>query len=262
MNILFIGDIVGEPGRKAVAALLPGLREKWNLDCVIANGENAAGGLGLTPRLAKEIFRGGCDAITLGDHVWDRPEIMDYLDEEPRIVRPLNFPDGAPGRGWCVVETSGGEKIGIINLLGRVFMRYNVRCPFLGLQSAADSLKERGVRVIFADMHAEATSEKIALGWFADGKVSAVVGTHTHVQTSDERVLPAGTAYITDAGMTGPHDSVIGQNKDKIIRRFLTSMPLRFETAREDVRLNGVRITVDGQTGKASGISRVRENMG
>ncbi len=262
MKILFIGDVVGEPGRKAVGEWVPVLREEEGVEGIIVNGENAAGGMGLTPRLAKELFRYGADVITLGDHAWDRQEIMDYLQEEERLLRPLNFPEGAPGRGWIILELANGNKIGIINLLGRVFMRYNVECPFRALEKAVKKIKAEGVGNIVVDMHTEATSEKVALGWFIDGQVSAVVGTHTHVQTADERILPKGTAYITDVGMTGAHDSVIGQNKQKIIQRFLTMIPSRFEVAKGDIRLNGVIIDIDEQTGLSRSIKRIQKHSG
>lgn len=260
MKILFIGDIVGEPGREAVSSLLDDIKQGHQIDFVIANAENAAGGAGLIPRLADKLFESGCDVLTMGDHVWDKPELQEYLSEKPNIVRPANFPDDSPGRGWCLVESSSGEKIGIINLLGRVFMRYNVDCPFKKLEAIVKDLR-RQTKNIIVDMHAEATSEKIALGLFIDGQVSAVVGTHTHVQTADEKVLPQGTAYITDLGMTGPHDSVIGQNKEKIIRRFLTSMPVKFDVAEGDVRLNGAVIDIDEETGLARQITRIQRRV-
>ena len=260
MKILFIGDVVGEPGREAVKKLLPALREEYSADLVVANGENAAAGAGLTPRIADELFKSGCDVLTSGDHIWDRGEIREYIEKSSILLRPANFPDGAPGKGFCVVESSSGEKVGIINLLGRVFMRYNVNCPFREVKKIIENIK-REARVILVDMHAEATSEKIALSWFIDGQVSAMVGTHTHVATADEAILPGGTAYITDLGMTGPHDSVIGQNKDRIVEHFLTSMPSKFEVATKDVRLNGVVIDIDEATGKAKAITRVQRKL-
>ncbi len=259
MNILCIGDIVGRPGREAVGGLLPKLKEEFQIDLTIVNAENSAGGAGITPRIANQLFKMGCDVITLGDHVWDKREIYEYLNETKNIIRPLNFPSGAPGKGWCIAETASRVKIGIINLLGRVFMRYNVTCPFQELKTVVDQIHKQTPNII-VDMHAEATSEKIALGLFIDGQVSAIVGTHTHVPTADERVLPKGTAYITDLGMTGPHDSVIGQNKEAIIQRFLMSMPSKFQVAVEDVRLNGVIVEIDSQTGLASGIKRIRRS--
>lgn len=261
MRILCVGDIVGEAGRKALEELLPGIREEFQIDLVIVNGENAAGGAGLTPRIAEQLMRAGTDVLTLGDHVWDRPELVEYLDEKQHIVRPANFPPETPGRGWCIAKTKTGVKIGVINLLGRVFMRYNVDCPFRKLQNILVEIK-RETNVCIVDFHAEATSEKVALGVFIDGQASAVVGTHTHIQTADEKILPKGTAYITDLGMTGPYDSVIGQDKDKIIQRFLTSRPVRFEVAKDDVWLSGVIIDVNGETGLATNIVRLQRRKG
>ena len=260
MKIFCIGDIVGQPGRDILVELLSRIKEEFKIDFVIANAENSAGGSGTTPRIAEHLFQIGCDVLTLGDHVLDRQEIMEYLTSRENIIRTANFPDGAPGRGSCIVTTSSGKKVAIINLLGRVFMRYNVNCPFRELKSIVENLT-KDIRIIIVDMHAEATSEKRAIGFFIDGKVSAVVGTHTHVQTADETVLPKGTAYITDLGMTGPHDSVIGQNKEKIIERFLSSMPTKFEIATSDTRLNGVVIDIDETTGKARAITRLQRSI-
>lgn len=257
MNILCIGDIVGKPGRCAVEGLLKGLREEFQLDFVVANAENAAGGSGLTSRIAKHLFRVGCDCLTLGDHVWDQKELEGYLDQTQRVLRPANFPEDVPGKGWCIQETSSGVKVGVINLIGRTFMRFGVECPFRRLKTIVERIKEE-TQVIIVDMHAEATSEKIALGHFADGEVSVVFGTHTHIQTADERILPKGTAYITDAGMTGPYDSVIGQTKEDIIRRFLTTMPIRFKVAQGDVKLHGVVVDIEETTGKARRITRLQ----
>lgn len=257
MNILCIGDIVGKPGRSAVAGLLDGIKKDNTIDFVIANAENSAGGSGLTPRIADELFDVGCDVLTLGDHVWDQKEIGEYLDTVDRVIRPANFPNGAPGVGWCVRESSTGIKIGVVNLLGRVFMRYSVECPFRTLSAIVEEIKKE-TPIIIVDMHAETTSEKIALGHYMNGKVSAIVGTHTHIQTADEKILSNKTAYITDLGMTGPYDSVIGQNKNNIIERFLTSMPIRFSVAKDDVVLNGAILTLDERTGKAENITRLQ----
>jgi len=257
MNILCIGDIVGKPGRDALEKALPQLRQELSLDCVIVNAENAAGGSGLTPKIAKEFFQMGCDLLTLGDHVWDRPELVDFLKEEPRVIRPANFPPGGPGRGWAVIQTAGGQKVGVVNLLGRVFVKYYPDCPFRAIVPIIEEIKKQ-TSVIVVDFHAEATSEKVALGWFLDGQVSAVVGTHTHIQTADERVLPKGTAYLTDLGMTGPYDSVIGQAKEKIISRFVTGIPVRFEVANDNPVVCGAVIKVDEQTGVAQGITRIQ----
>jgi len=260
MNILCIGDIVGSPGREVVEKLLPTLKEEYKIDLVVANAENAAGGLGLTSRLAKEIFKMGCDVLTLGDHVWDKDELREFLSSTDNIIRPANFPEETPGKGWCVVATASGQKVGIINLLGRVFMRYNVNCPFKELKNLVGKIKGQ-TKVIVVDMHAEATSEKVALGHFIDGEVSAVVGTHTHVQTADEKILSQGTAYITDLGMTGSQDSVIGQKKEIIIQRFLTTLPEKFQVATDDVMLSGVVVEIDEYTGKAKSIARVQRRL-
>jgi 2',3'-cyclic-nucleotide 2'-phosphodiesterase len=258
MNILCIGDIVGRPGREAVAQALPKIKKEHGIDLVIANAENASGGAGLIPKNADEILGFGVDILTMGDHVWDKPEILPYLQEHrQKIIRPANFPDGNPGAGWTIAKTSKGVKVGVINLLGRTFMRYNVLCPFLTLEAIVAKIKEH-TSVIIVDMHAEATSEKVALGYFSDGKVSLVYGTHTHIQTADEKILPQGTAYITDLGMSGPYDSVIGQDKTKIITRFLTSMPHKFEVARSTGTVHGVIVRVDPKTGKAEGITRLQ----
>jgi len=257
MNILCIGDVVGKAGRNAVNALLKGIIEEFHIDLTVINAENAAGGSGLTPRIGTQLFRFGGDVLTLGDHAWDQPDIIPFLEENDRVLRPANFPEGTPGKGWCVVSASNGTKIGVINLLGRVFMRYNVDCPFRMLEKLVARIREE-TPAILVDFHAETTSEKVAMGFFIDGRVSAVVGTHTHIQTADEKILPQGTAYLTDLGMTGPYDSVIGQNKEKIIRRFVTSMPTRFEVAKKDIFLHGAVIEINERTGCASRIVRLQ----
>ena len=258
MNILCIGDIVGRPGREAVAYAVPRVKKEHGVDLVIANAENASGGSGLIPKNADELFSFGVDVITMGDHVWDKPDIFPYLQEnQQKILRPANFPEGVPGVGWTIINAPNGIKVGVINLLGRTFMRYNVLCPFLALEKIVATIKEV-TPVVMVDMHAEATSEKVALGHFSDGKVSLVFGTHTHIQTADEKILPQGTAYITDLGMTGPYDSVIGQDKTKIITRFLTSMPNKFEVAKSPGTVHGVIVKVDVKTGKAEGITRLQ----
>ncbi len=259
MKVLFIGDIVGSPGRKACAELIPRIRKARKADFVVANAENAAGGSGITEKIAGELAGYGIDAITSGDHIWKRKDIMEVLDQYPAILRPANYPPGAPGMGFNVIKSGLKTPVGVINLVGRVFMD-PVECPFRMARGAIEEMAKE-TRIILVDMHAEATSEKIAMGWYLDGLVSAVVGTHTHVQTADERVLPQGTAYMTDLGMTGPHDSVIGRKKEQILTRFLTQLPTRFEMADEDVRLNGALIDIDESTGKARSIERIGEKL-
>jgi len=258
MNILCIGDIVGEVGRTMVREWVPVLKEELSISLVVANVENAAGGSGITPKLADKLFRYGCDVLTTGDHIWDRQEIVDYLGSKDCVIRPLNFPQGTPGRGFCVIELPGGIKVGIINLLGRVFIRYQSDCPFRAAEKAVAEIS-RETKNIVVDFHAETTSEKMAMGMFLDGKVSAVVGSHTHIQTADDRILPQGTAYLTDLGMTGPYDSVIGQDKEKIIKRFLSCMPSRFEVAKGDPWLCGAVIDIDESTGLARSIQRIKK---
>src|SRR3989338_883612 len=224
MKILVIGDVVGNPGREAVRALVPQLRRRHYLYLVIANCENVAGGAGVAPKTAQELFGSGVDFLTSGQHIWRHKEIGPYLNQEPRLIRPANYPVGAPGSGSGVVSARDGTRVGILNLVGRVFLETNTDCPFRIAQREVERL-QRETPVILVDMHAEATSEKVAMGWYLDGKVSAVVGTHTHIQTADERVLPKGTAYLTDLGMTGPYDSVIGRRVDQIIERYGPVMP-------------------------------------
>ncbi len=256
MRILMIGDVVGRPGRKAVREVLPVLLQEHRPDLVIANGENAAGGNGITPDTAGELFASGIDVLTMGNHVWDKKEALTLLEEEERIIRPANYPPGTPGRGYNLFEVKEGLKVGVINLSGRVFLP-PLECPFrLGRQLAEELRVE--TRVIIVDFHAEATSEKVALGWHLDGLVSAVVGTHTHIQTADARVLPGGTAYITDIGMTGPRDSVLGVKTEIIVHKFLTQLPARFEIAGGVTQLEGVILDIDPSTGRAAGIQRVQ----
>lgn len=256
MKILFVGDIVGSPGRTAFARTVTRWRQEQKIDVVIANAENAAAGRGLTPALAEELFNAGADALTLGDHTWDQKELAPYLDQEPRIVRPANFPPGCPGRGHTVVETPKGAVL-VINLIGRVFMPAQ-DCPLRTVDAVLKETASRA-RIILVDIHAEATSEKIVTGRYLDGRVTAVVGTHTHVQTADEGLLPKGTAYITDAGMTGPKDSVLGRALDPVLKKFLTGMPTKFDIATDDVRLEGVLIEADAKTGRARRITRIQE---
>jgi 2',3'-cyclic-nucleotide 2'-phosphodiesterase len=259
VRILFIGDIVGEPGRKAVKSLLPKLREQHTLDFVIANGENSAGGSGITPKTAEEIFSAGVDVITSGDHLWDQKEVMTLLSDEKRFLRPANYPPGVPGRGSGVFEVNGGS-IGVMNFQGRTFMQPPVENPFLLAAEEVKKLRER-TKIIFVDFHAEATSEKIAFARMLDGQASAVVGTHTHVQTADEQIFPGGTAYLSDAGFTGPHESVLGREIEPVIKKFLTAMPQRFEVARNRILLQGALIEVDKSSGKALKMMRVSEAL-
>lgn len=253
MRVLFIADVIGQPGRKVLNEFLPRWIPEKKIDLVIANAENASGGFGLTPPVAEEIFASGVEVITLGNHTWDRKEIMDIIDD-PRIVRPANYPPGCPGQGWRIVNTRSGLKTGIMNLMGRIYM-LETDCPFRKAQEILPSILKH-TKIIIVDMHAEITSEKVAMGWFLDGQVSAVIGTHTHVQTADERVLPGGTAYITDVGMTGARDSVIGIEKEIIIKRYLTRLPVRFEIARGDPVFSGVLIEIDEKSARASGLER------
>ncbi len=256
MRLLFIGDIVGRIGRDLVKRGVGPLVQHHGVDLVIANGENAAGGAGLTRENAADIFKAGVQVITGGNHIWDKREIQEFIDKEPRLIRPANYPPGTPGRGSTVVATAAGVRVGVINLMGRIFLS-TIDDPFTVAEREIAAVSEAGAQVIFIDMHAEASSEKIALSWFLDGRAAAIVGTHTHVQTADERILPGGTACLTDAGMTGPHDGVIGMHRDGVIARFRTGMPNRFETAGGDPRLNGVLITADPATGRATAIERV-----
>ena len=262
MKLLFIGDIVGQPGRNAVKTLLPKLRQQHALDFVIANGENSAGGSGITPKTAEEIFSAGVDAITSGDHLWDQKEVMELLANEKRFLRPLNYPPGTPGQGSAIFEVRNAERgvrnlIGVLNAQGRTFMP-PLEHPFLLAAEEVKRLREQ-TKIILVDFHAEATSEKIAFARFLDGQVSAVVGTHTHVQTADEQIFPGCTAYLTDAGFTGPHESVLGREIEPIIKRFLTGMPQRFDVAKNRVLLHGAVIEIDEATGKAIRIQRVSE---
>jgi metallophosphoesterase (TIGR00282 family) len=255
MKILFIADIVGEAGRSVLYRLLPHVKREYAVDLVIANGENVAGGLGITPALAQELVDHGVQAITSGNHIWQKKDILPFLDQSGLVLRPLNYPLGAPGSGYGFFRTSSGETAAIVNLEGRVFMR-PLECPFRSVEKILPLLREK-TSVIIVDFHAEATSEKRAMGWFLNGKVSAMLGTHTHVQTADEEVLPGGTAYITDAGMTGAYDSVIGVEKDAILRRFVTQLPVKFVPAQNDPRLAGVVVDIDATSGKARTIRRL-----
>jgi hypothetical protein len=268
LRVLVLGDVCAEPGRRAVTLALPGLREKLGIDFVIANGENVAGGYGVTPKLAEELFRAGVDCLSTGDHVFDRKEAWEYVAAERRVLRPLNYPPDAPGRGYAIYEVrsqrpetkdQNGEasptRIAVVNLAGRVFMK-PLDCPFRRAMPVVNDIV-RETPVVIVDMHAEATAEKQAMGWFLDGKVSAVLGTHTHVQTADEKVLPGGTAYLTDVGMCGSFDSVLGMNKELSIRRLIDMVPLRLLPGRDDLRLNGAVVDIEVATGRALGIERL-----
>jgi hypothetical protein len=257
MRVLCIGDVIGKPGRRAVRRLVPALREQHALDLVIANAENAAGGVGLTAQTARELLDAGADVLTGGNHIWKYKDLVPLLESEPRLLRPLNYPEDAPGRGTAVVSTAGGQRVAVMSLQGRVFME-PVPCPFAAGHRAVQELRLE-TPIIIVDFHAEATSEKRALGWYLDGSVSAVYGTHTHVATADEEVLPAGTGYITDIGMTGPHRSVIGMRTQEMIQRLMTLRPAPFVVASEDVRLCGVIFDIDPASGNTRHIKRVRE---
>lgn len=256
MKVLFIGDIVGKNGRQTIKNLLPNLVSRYKLDLVIANGENSAGGFGITEKTAGELFDCGIHIITTGNHVWDKKEAVPYIAKEMRILRPLNYPSDVPGCGSILFTLPNKEKIGIINISGRVFMN-TLDCPFRTGKSEVEKLKQE-TNIIIIDFHAEATSEKIAFGYYMDGKASAVVGTHTHVQTADEKILPGGTAYITDVGMTGPQTSVIGIEKEQILERFLTHMPRKYDVAGGKGLLSAVVIEIDDKSGKAVAIQRLQ----
>ncbi len=256
MKILCLGDVVGRPGRDALAHGLKDIKSRYAIDFVVVNAENAAGGAGLTTKIATRFLELGCDVLTLGDHVWDQKDLEPFLDESKQIVRPANFPEGAPGTGVCIREAHGG-KVGVINVLGRTFMRYLVECPFRTARELIEQVKPE-TPVIVVDFHAETTSEKVAMGHYLDGHASIVFGTHTHIQTADETILDGGTAYITDLGMTGPYDSVIGQDKEQIIQRFLSSRPAKFQVAQKKVLICGIVVEVDPETGKAIRIERLQ----
>jgi metallophosphoesterase (TIGR00282 family) len=253
--VLFFADVIGKPGRELLAGKLPGLRKRFEADAVIANGENATDGTGIRPSHAEALFAAGVDVITTGNHVWRQRELYRYLDEQPRIIRPFNFLDSNPGRGVTAIDTPAG-RLGVINLSGDLYL-YPACSPFVVIEQALEQL--HGVRSIIVDLHAEATSEKVAMGWLLDGRVSAVIGTHTHVRTGDARVLPGGTAYITDAGMCGPRDSVIGVKKELVLERLLTQMPVRFEVADGDVWLEGVAVNI-GPDGHALSVEPFEVN--
>ena len=258
MRLLFVGDVHGKPWRRILRERLPRLRSRFGAQLVVANGENAAGGAGINAGVIEEILAAGVDVVTGGNHTWQQRDAYELLDAEPRLLRPLNFPPGTPGRGATTATARNGTRVGVVNAQGRVFMPAAVEDPFRGVRAEVERLREE-IRVIIVDIHAEATSEKVALGWYLDGLVSAVIGTHTHVQTADERVLPKGTAFICDVGMTGPRDGVLGMDRERIIERFLTSLPIRFEVASGPAQLSAVAVEIDEDTGRARSIERICE---
>ena len=255
MKILFIGDIIGSPGRMALRELLPDFISRKKIDFVIANCENSAAGFGVTQKVVDELYKYRIDVLTSGNHIWNKREVLDFIGNYKTLLRPANYPSTTPGAGSVLVPLKTGEYIGVLNLAGRIFMQ-PIDCPFVTAKNEIDKLREK-TKIIIVDMHAEATSEKKALGWYLDGVVSAVLGTHTHVQTADEEILPQGTAYISDVGMTGPFDSVIGITKEAIIDRFLTQMPNKFDLAKNDIRMQGVILDIDADNGKAKAIDRI-----
>jgi metallophosphoesterase (TIGR00282 family) len=261
VKVLFLGDVFGKPGRQAVQRLVPRLITREGIDLVVANAENSASGIGVTPDSAEELLAAEVNLLTSGNHIWSKREIVPYLDRAgSKLLRPANYPPGTPGRGRAIVSTPDGRRLGVVNVEGRVFMR-SLEDPFRVALAEAEALRAEGVTAILVDVHCEATSEKNALGWYLDGKVSAVVGTHTHIQTADARVLTNGTAFITDVGMCGPWDSIIGVRKELVIERFLTARPVSFEPAKRDVWLQGALIDIDDATGRARSIARVQEKL-
>lgn len=260
MRMLFIGDIVGRPGKQACAELVPHLRREYELRAVIANAENAANGSGLTPQMFNKFRNQGIDCCTMGDHIYRRKELLPLLKDSDRIVKPANYPPESLGREFAVFEAEDGARVGVFSLIGRTFMNVRADCPFHAAERVLDEMPA-DVRIILVDVHAETTSEKVALGWFLNGRVSAVVGTHTHVQTADDRILPGGTAYLTDAGMTGPYDSVLGRDKDSVVKSLVTGMPHPYFVASRDIRLSGAMIEVNPHTGRAVRIERVQRTL-
>lgn len=256
LKILFLGDVVGEPGRRAVIEQLPELKQEYDLDFIIVNGENSAGGRGITPKITIDLLRAGAAVVTTGDHVWDQKDLLPYIDTEPRLLRPINYPEHTPGQGSVILDTPKG-KVGVVNVQGRTFMQPILDNPFEALDRVISKMREE-TSIIFVDVHAETTSEKIAIGRFLDGRVSAVVGTHTHVQTADEQIFPGGTAFLCDAGMCGPTESVLGREIEPIVTRFITNMPSSFPVAKGPVALQGVRVDVDPATGLAVHIERFK----
>jgi 2',3'-cyclic-nucleotide 2'-phosphodiesterase len=258
LRLLFLGDIIGEPGRRAVIEMLPALKSAWSIDFAVANGENVAAGRGITPKLAIDLLRCGVAVITTGDHVWDQKEVVSFIETEPRLLRPINYPEGPPGGGSIILETAQG-KVGVINVQGRTFMLPALENPFRRVWAEVEQIRTE-TPVIFVDVHAETTSEKIALGRFLDGKVSVVAGTHTHVQTADDQIFPGGTAFICDAGMCGPTESVLGREIQPIVQRFYSSMPINFPVAKGEVKLHGLMVDIDEETGRAMSVQRIAES--
>jgi metallophosphoesterase (TIGR00282 family) len=254
---MFIGDVVGSPGRKMVKDYLGPLKKKYKPTLTIINGENAAGGRGITEQIYKTFLDAGAQAVTLGNHSWDNREIFEFIDQAPALVRPINYPEGTPGQGYTFIKVNAIE-VAVVNVMGRTFMSPN-DCPFQAMDTALDDIRKR-TPFIFVDMHGEATSEKQAMGWYLDGRVSAIIGTHTHVQTADERILPKGTAYLSDVGMTGPYDGVLGMEREAVVKKFLTNLPVRFEVAKGREQLSGVVIELDPKTGLAKSIERILIN--
>jgi metallophosphoesterase (TIGR00282 family) len=261
MLIFFVGDVVAKGGRRALFAGLEALEGEYDLDLIVVNAENAAGGFGITRPVADEFFDRGVDVLTTGNHVWDKRETLEFIDDEPRLLRPHNYPAGAPGTGWCVATARNGERVGVLNTMGRVFMHPDLDCPFRCADEVLDS-RPSDVKVVLVDFHAEASSEKTAMGWYLNGRVAAVVGTHTHVPTADERVLPGGTAYISDVGMTGCYNSIIGMKTEDSLARFVNKLPRRLEPASGAATLCAVLIDIDEQTGAARSIERIRLGAG
>jgi len=259
LKILFIGDVVGNPGRKTVKEMIPKIKKEYGIDFCIANCENAAGGSGITYVVAQELYKSGIDGITMGNHTWSKKEILNFIESDPKIVRPANFPRETPGTGSTILEKDK-LKLGLINVQGRVYMSA-ADCPFKAAERELETLKKQ-VKVVIVDIHAEATSEKCALAWYLDGRASCVFGTHTHVQTADERILPNGTAYLTDVGMTGPYEGIIGMDRDIIIKKFILHMPERFELAQGKVQFNAVVVDVDERTGRTNSIVRINKVLG
>lgn len=256
MRVLILGDVMGRPARRAAQDLVPSLIKKENIDLVVANAENSAGGMGVDIKSAKELLSAGVQILTSGNHIWKKKEIYSYIDQQDHLIRPANFPEGAPGKGWCIWQRNSLKAL-IINVMGRVFMPNHVEDPFRCVDVIIKEQRDHAP-VVIVDMHAEATSEKYAMGWYLDGRASVVFGTHTHVQTADERILPGGTAYITDVGMCGAFDSVIGMERETVIRGFISQLPRQFEVATDNVVLQGIIVDVDGQSGRAQEIRRLR----